>query len=154
MWPPLPTDAGGLFHDRFGPKRWERIRKAIDTPGLKLHDLRKTCASLLAPKVVFAAVTQRLLEHSSLELHTPCTKCCVIAMISQPQPCALSEVGDATFWNRQPASCDPTYWWPVALRMSRFSARLTAPVLHSDERRFERHCGPKEPKYESRCSGT
>lgn len=57
-----------LFTDRFSPKRWERIRKAVDLPDLKFHDLRKTFASLLAQRGVSTAVTQRLLEHSSPRL--------------------------------------------------------------------------------------
>ena len=54
-----------LFCDRFSPKKWEKTRKAINMPGLKFHDLRKTFASLLAQWGVSTAVTQRLLEHSS-----------------------------------------------------------------------------------------
>ena len=54
-----------LFGDRFSPKKWEKTRKAINMPGLKFHDLRKTFASLLAQWGVSTAVTQRLLEHSS-----------------------------------------------------------------------------------------
>jgi integrase len=57
-----------LFNDRFSPKRWEKVRKAVDLPDLKFHDLRKTFASLLAQKGVSTAVTQRLLEHSSPQL--------------------------------------------------------------------------------------
>ena len=64
----LPDGQEGLFNDRFSPKKWERIRKAIHIPGLKFHDLRKTFASLLAQKGVSTAVTQRLLEHSSPRL--------------------------------------------------------------------------------------
>jgi integrase len=57
-----------LFVDRFSPKKWERIRKAVKRPELKFHDLRKTFASLLAQRGVSTAVTQRLLEHSSPQL--------------------------------------------------------------------------------------
>lgn len=57
-----------LFTDRFSPKRWERVRKAIGLPELKFHDLRRTFASLLAQRGVSTAVTQRLLEHSSPQL--------------------------------------------------------------------------------------
>jgi len=57
-----------LFPDRFSPKRWENIRKAVGLPELKSHDLRKTFASLLAQRGVSTAVTQRLLEHSSPRL--------------------------------------------------------------------------------------
>jgi len=64
----LPDRQERLFRDRFSPKKWERIRKAIHMPGLKFHDLRKTFASLLAQKGVSTAVTQRLLEHSSPRL--------------------------------------------------------------------------------------
>ena len=64
----LPDGQEGLFFDRFSPKRWERIRKAIGLPELKFHDLRKTFASLLAQRGVSTAVTQRLLEHSSPRL--------------------------------------------------------------------------------------
>lgn len=64
----LPDGQERLFNDRFSPKKWERIRKAINTPGLKFHDLRKTFASLLAQRGVSTAVTQRLLEHSSPQL--------------------------------------------------------------------------------------
>jgi integrase len=64
----LPDGQEGLFNDRFSPKKWERIRKAINMPGLRFHDLRKTFASLLAQRGVSTAVTQRLLEHSSPQL--------------------------------------------------------------------------------------
>jgi integrase len=37
-----------LFTDRFSPKRWEKLRTAVELPALKFHDLRKTFASLLA----------------------------------------------------------------------------------------------------------
>lgn len=57
-----------LFTDRFSPKRWEKIRKAMKMPTMRFHDLRKTFASLLAQKGVPTAVTQRLLEHSSPQL--------------------------------------------------------------------------------------
>jgi integrase len=57
-----------IFTDRFSPKKWERIRKAINTPDLKFHDLRKTFPSPLAPQGVSTAVTQRLWEHSSPHL--------------------------------------------------------------------------------------
>lgn len=64
----LPDGQERLFSDKFSPKKWERIRKALNTPGLKLHDLRKTFASLLAQRGVSTAITQRLLEHSSPQL--------------------------------------------------------------------------------------
>jgi integrase len=57
-----------LFPDKFSPKKWEKIRKAVSLPELKFHDLRKTFASLLAQRGVSTAVTQRLLEHSSPQL--------------------------------------------------------------------------------------
>jgi integrase len=57
-----------LFTDRFSPKKWEKVRKAVGLPDLKFHDLRKTFASLLAQRGVSTAVTQRLLEHSSPQL--------------------------------------------------------------------------------------
>jgi integrase len=64
----FPDGQERLFNDRFSPKKWERVRKAINMPGLKFHDLRKTFASLLAQRGVSTAVTQRLLEHSSPQL--------------------------------------------------------------------------------------
>jgi len=64
----LPDGQERLFTDRFSPKRWARIRKAMKMPGLRFHDLRKTFASLLAQRGVSTAVTQRLLEHSSPQL--------------------------------------------------------------------------------------
>jgi integrase len=64
----LPDGQEQLLPDRFSPKKWERIRKAIRLPELKFHDLRKTFASLLAQRGVSTAVTQRLLEHSSPQL--------------------------------------------------------------------------------------
>ena len=64
----LPDGQERLFSDRFSPKKWERVRKAISLPDLKFHDLRKTFASLLAQRGVSTAVTQRLLEHSSPQL--------------------------------------------------------------------------------------
>ncbi len=64
----LPDGQERLFHDRFSPKKWERVRKRLGLPELKFHDLRKTFASLLAQRGVSTAVTQRLLEHSSSQL--------------------------------------------------------------------------------------
>jgi len=64
----LPDGRESLFTDRFSPKKWERVRKAVKLPALKFHDLRKTFASLLAQRGVSTAVTQRLLEHSSPQL--------------------------------------------------------------------------------------
>jgi integrase len=64
----LPDGREKLFSNRFSPKKWERVRKAIGLPELKFHDLRKTFASLLAQRGVSTAVTQRLLEHSSPQL--------------------------------------------------------------------------------------
>ena len=57
-----------LFSDKFSPKRWHKVRKAMGLPRLQFQDLRKTFASLLAQKGVSTAVTQRLLEHSSPQL--------------------------------------------------------------------------------------
>lgn len=64
----LPDGRERLFADKFSPKKWEKIRKAMGLPELKFHDLRKTFASLLAQRGVSTAVTQRLLEHSSPRL--------------------------------------------------------------------------------------
>jgi len=64
----LPDGQEKLFIDRFSPKKWEKIRRAVSLPELKFHDLRKTFASLLAQRGVSTAVTQRLLEHSSPQL--------------------------------------------------------------------------------------
>jgi len=64
----LPEGQEQLFTDRFSPKKWERLRKAMKLPDLRFHDLRKTFASLLAQRGVATAVTQRLLEHSSPQL--------------------------------------------------------------------------------------
>jgi integrase len=66
----LPEGQEQLFTDRFSPKKWERVRKAMSLPKLRFHDLRKTFASLLAQRGVSTAVTQRLLEHSSPQLTT------------------------------------------------------------------------------------
>ena len=64
----LPNGQEQLFLDKFSPKRWEKLRRAMGLPGLHLRDLRKTFASLLAQKGMSTAVTQRLLEHSSPQL--------------------------------------------------------------------------------------
>jgi integrase len=64
----LPNGQEKLFTDRFSPKKWERIRKAMESPALRFHDLRKTFASLLAQKGVSTVVTQQLLEHSNPQL--------------------------------------------------------------------------------------
>jgi integrase len=64
----IPDGQERLFTDKFSPKRWEKIRKHINLPDLRFHDLRKTFASLLAQRGVSTAVTQRLLEHSSPQL--------------------------------------------------------------------------------------
>jgi integrase len=64
----LPDGREKLFSDRFSPKKWEKVRKTAGLPYLKFHDLRKTFAFLLAQRGLSAAVTQRLLEHSSPQL--------------------------------------------------------------------------------------
>jgi integrase len=64
----LPDGQEKLLNDRFSPKKWEKVRKAVGLSDLKFHDLRKTFASLLAQRGVSTAVTQRLLEHSSPKL--------------------------------------------------------------------------------------
>ena len=64
----LPEGQERLFPDKFSPKKWEKVRRAMGLPKLQFHDLRKTFASLLAQKGVSTAVTQRLLEHSSPQL--------------------------------------------------------------------------------------
>jgi integrase len=64
----LPDGQDRLFTDRFTSKKWNLVRKKAGMPQLKLHDLRKTFASLLAQRGVSTAVTQRLLEHSSPKL--------------------------------------------------------------------------------------
>jgi integrase len=64
----LPDGQERLFSDKFSPKRWEKVRRAMGLPKLQFQDLRKTFASLLAQKGVSTAVTQRLLEHSSPQL--------------------------------------------------------------------------------------
>ena len=64
----LPDGKERLIGDRFSPKKWEKVRKAVGLPDLKFHDLRKTFASLLAQRGASTAVTQRLLEHSSPQL--------------------------------------------------------------------------------------
>lgn len=64
----LPEEQGRLFGDNFSPKLWRKAWKAAGLPKVKFHDLRKTFASLLAQRGVSTAVTQRLLEHSTLQL--------------------------------------------------------------------------------------
>ncbi len=64
----LPDGQERLFPDRFSPKKWDRLRTQIKLRGLTFQTLRKTFASLLAQRGVSTAVTQRLLEHSSLQL--------------------------------------------------------------------------------------
>jgi integrase len=60
-----PDGQERLFADRFSPKSWEKVRKAVSLPELTFRDLRKTFASLPAQRGVSTAVTQRLREHSS-----------------------------------------------------------------------------------------
>lgn len=57
-----------LFPDKFSPKRWEKVRRAMGLLKLRFHDLLKIFAYLLAQKGVSTAVTHRLLEHSSPKL--------------------------------------------------------------------------------------
>ena len=64
----IPEGQERLFSDKFSPKKWEKVRRAMGLPKLQFQDLRKTFASLLAQKGVSTAVTQRLLEHSSPQL--------------------------------------------------------------------------------------
>jgi integrase len=64
----LEAEQEKLFSDNFNQKRWKKICKDAGLADLKFHDLRKTFGSMLAQKGVSTAVTQRLLEHSSLML--------------------------------------------------------------------------------------
>jgi len=64
----LPEGQERLFSDKFSPKKWEKVRRAMGLPKLQFQELRKTFASLLAQRGVSTAVTQRLLEHSSPQL--------------------------------------------------------------------------------------
>jgi len=64
----LPEGQKQLFQDKFGAKRWEKVRRTMGLPKLQFQDLRKTFASLLAQRGVSTAVTQHLLEHSRLQL--------------------------------------------------------------------------------------
>jgi integrase len=57
-----------IFNDPFGQYRWDKIRQKIGLADLKFHDLRKTFGSVLAQNGVSSAITQKLLEHSSLGL--------------------------------------------------------------------------------------
>jgi len=54
-----------LFKTKFNYRKWRRICEYAGLADLKFHDLRKTFGSLLAQNGVSAAVTQKLLEHSS-----------------------------------------------------------------------------------------
>jgi integrase len=64
----LPDKQERPLPDKFSPKRWDTVRRAMGLPKLQFHDLRKTFASLLAQRGISTAVTQRLLEHSSPQL--------------------------------------------------------------------------------------
>jgi integrase len=50
----LPDGQEQLLPDKFSPKRWEKVRRAMGLPKLKFHDLRKTFASLLASKQAYS----------------------------------------------------------------------------------------------------
>jgi integrase len=55
-------DSFGLYEDKW----WKKICEAAGLADLKFHDLRKTFGSILAQNGISTAVTQKLLEHSSL----------------------------------------------------------------------------------------
>jgi integrase/recombinase XerD len=63
-------DAGqeNIYHNNFSRYTWKKIRKKLGLDDFKFHDLRKTFCSVLAQNGVSTAVTQKLLEHSSLDL--------------------------------------------------------------------------------------
>ena len=54
-----------LFNNNFNHRRSKIIYKVAGLSDLKFHDLRKTFDSMLAQNGISAAVTQRLLQHSS-----------------------------------------------------------------------------------------
>jgi integrase len=60
------SEQQGLFEDTFNYKQWRKIRNKAGLSDFKFHDIRKTFASVLAQNGILTAVTQRLLEHSSL----------------------------------------------------------------------------------------
>jgi integrase len=55
-----------IFSDRFNQYRWDKIRHKVGLTDFKFHDLRKTFGSMLAQNGISTAVTQKLLEHSSV----------------------------------------------------------------------------------------
>ena len=57
-----------IFKIKFSHRKWRKICGNAGLADLKFHDLRRTFCSLLAQNGVSTAVTQRLLEHSSLNL--------------------------------------------------------------------------------------
>jgi len=57
----LPISASAIS------KAWGRLREVANLPDLTVHDLRRTCASLLAIKGVNLPTIQRVLNHTSLQ---------------------------------------------------------------------------------------
>jgi integrase len=57
-----------LFNKSFNHKRWKKIYQEVGLADLKFHDLRKMFDSILAQNGLSTAVTQKSLEHSSLNL--------------------------------------------------------------------------------------
>jgi integrase len=84
---PSPVRAGAPRGDLFKP--WDRIRKAAGCPGLRIHDLRHTVATLLAERGNAAHVVQGVLGHQSLA-----TTMRYIHAVDRGQRRALDELGD------------------------------------------------------------
>jgi integrase len=57
-----------IFNDNFSRYTWTKIHRKLGLDDFKFHDLLKTFGSVLAQNGVSTAVTQTLLEHSSLYL--------------------------------------------------------------------------------------
>ena len=64
----LNSEQTRLSNKSFNHKRWKKICQEVGLADLKFHDLRKTFGSILAQNGVSTAVTQKLLEYSSLNL--------------------------------------------------------------------------------------
>ena len=66
----FPNETGGPFHASYIYKQFKKAvkRAGIDPTGIRVHDLRHTCASLLISQGVHLSVVKERLRHSQISI--------------------------------------------------------------------------------------
>ena len=62
------STVGTPLEPRNASREWEKIRSAAGLPGVRLHDLRHSCASILTAQGVHPRVIMEMLRHSQISV--------------------------------------------------------------------------------------